>query len=127
MPKKKEKKEVNEQVKKEVTIGDKDVESMKYVVGFSGESAGVKDLWLEKLDRFLNLPESERDKRCRWFVDYIINLSKQKGGAVAGRAFIKLLNTPEGMIHFTYMFRPEFRALIVRAIASLITSISKVK
>ena len=103
---------------------DEDLESMRFVIGFSGESARDKAGWLMKLDKFMKLDPKERVKRCKTFVDYLANLSKQKGNVVAGKAFIKFLNTPEGMIYFTYMFRPKYRALVVRAVASLVSSAS---
>ncbi len=119
-------KEVKE-VKPKEAPKDKDYEVMKYVIGFSGESAGNKEEWLRKLDKFMSLDEKERVKRCKAFVEYLISMSKAKGKIVAGKAFINLINTPEGMIYFTYMFRPEFRASIVRAVASIVMALSKVK
>ena len=124
-----EKRDRKERKQKKKKVGESAVDDekvLRFVVEFSGESAGEKDVWLSKLEKFLSLPEEERRKRCRTFVDYLISIYQQKGAAAAGSAFVQMLNTPEGMIYFTYMIRPEFRALVVRAIASLVAAVSKV-
>ena len=105
---------------------DIDAEVLRNVVIIAGKSKKEEQIWLQKLEKFLKLPEEERVERSRKLITFLMSVYKQRGKDEAGNTFLKALNTPETFIYFAYMWRPKFRELVIRAIASILAGVLRV-
>ena len=113
--------------KKEVTKkteGDEDAETLINMVKIASDG---DPLWLSKAREFLKMSQEERDEKSKKMIRFLIDIYKSQGGLEALSAFSDVMNTPHGFICFLNIWRPEFRATMMRLLASLVQMVQRLK
>lgn len=91
-----------------------DEESMIEIVKKASVSPQELHVFMEKVRKFLGLPEEERRRRVMKFVEFVSSLFRTKPEVEAGIEVLRLLATkPEALIYFSYMWKPQYRELVL--------------